>query len=132
MTSWRSACSSLQRFDILLAAEQRALQLCEGQLFKLMEGSLEDRDAAEKVLSSLSRATAPPDNAAALPLCVDAHPHSLPSAVRRHLHWIIRGLLLLREPQLLAWLLSLRATTALGPSSSAFNNRSRSCSSCSP
>ena len=57
--SWHTACDALQRLDILLAAEQRALQLCEGQLFKLMEGLVEDRDAAEKVLVALSRVVSP-------------------------------------------------------------------------
>ena len=103
-SSWRAACASLQRLDVLLASEDRALQHCEGQLFKLTEGALEDRDAAEKVLAALLLAE-PPFDRTAPPLCVDALPHSLPSALRPRLQWVIRALLLLREPQLLSWLL---------------------------
>ena len=94
---------------MLLAAEQRALQLCEGQLYKLMEGGLDDRDAAEKVLLQLARMETPDRSEVAVPLCVEARVHSLPSRLRPHLQWLIRTLILLREPPILSWLLSLRA-----------------------
>ena len=98
--------TSLQRLDVLAASERRALQLHEGQLFKLNDSALEDRSAAESALCALASGYVSPDN---LPLCVDAKAHSLPSAIRPHLQWIIRTLLLLRHPSLLPWLLHLRA-----------------------
>ena len=116
MPSWRSSCSHLQRLDVLLAGEQRALQACEGSLYKLMEQSLDERSAAEKTLAALAITSEqltiydgndiPP-----LPLRVDAAPHSLPASLRPHLQWAIRAMLLLREPPLLAWLLALRSSS---------------------
>ena len=99
--------TSLQRLDVLIASERRALELCEGQLFKLTDGALEDRGAVEAALCMLASGYLSPDDT--LPLRIHAKQHALPMHLRQHLQWVIRALLLLREPSLLARLLHLRA-----------------------
>ena len=95
MYTWKEVANELQQLDVLLSTEDRSLQQAETVLAKHVDDALEIRLTSDRILASLRSGRNARESVI-----------SLPAKLRPHLRWTIRAIRLLREPALLAWLLT--------------------------
>ena len=110
MASWRCRCDALTSLDILTASEARALQQGETDLHRIVGELSEDGCAIEGLLATLEADPALNDSAKSPNHSKTASlPQSgVPAPIRPHLRWLMRALVVMRSPAMLAQLLACR------------------------
>ena len=106
-SAWQSRSSTLSTLDVLTALEARSVQQDEATLHRLVEDLLTQGRIVEGLIATLEAETALRDDGTLSPAKVSvALPQSgVPAPIRPHLRWLMRALLVLRTPQVLAHLL---------------------------